>query len=101
MGKQQQQQPQRDHKKCSSMLTLGLRGVGGDGVEDVDQHEEERDEEGHPAWDHLRGDHEADPRDHHEQTYEKKKSDVIGNQTVIVVPVYCMLKTQVSRCAFI
>ena len=36
-------------------------------VEDVDEHEEEGDQHGHPAGDNLGGDEEADPGDHHEQ----------------------------------
>ena len=48
-------------------LTLCLGSVGGDVVEDVDQHEEERDEERHPPGDDVRRNHEADPRHHHKQ----------------------------------
>ena len=36
-----------------------LGGVGGDGVEDVDQHQEQGDQEGHPAWDYVRGNNET------------------------------------------
>ena len=38
-------------------------------VEDVDEDEEEGDEQGHPAGDHVRGHHEADPRHNHEQPW--------------------------------
>ena len=31
-------------------LTFSLGGVGGDVVEDVDQHQEQGDQESHPAW---------------------------------------------------
>ena len=44
---------------CSESLCL--RGVGGDGVEDVDKHQEKSDEERHPAGDHVHGDEERDP----------------------------------------
>ena len=54
------------------LLTLGLWRVGGDAVEDVDQDEEERDEEGHPSGDHVRWDHEADPGDHDKQACNRR-----------------------------
>ena len=44
-----------------------LWGVGGDGVEDVDEDEEEGDEEGHPAWNDVHRDEEGDPGNNHEQ----------------------------------
>ena len=44
-----------------------LGGVGGDGVEDVDEDEEEGDEEGHPARDDIHRDEEGDPRNNHKQ----------------------------------
>ena len=50
-------------------LTLRLGSVGGDVVEDVDQHEEERDEESHPPGDDVRRNHEADPGHHHKQAW--------------------------------
>ena len=43
-------------------LTFCLRRVGGDGVEDVDKHEEERDQESHPPRDDVRRNHEAGKR---------------------------------------
>ena len=49
-------------------VTFSLGGVGGDVVEDVDQHQEQGDQEGHPARDYVRGNHEADPGHHHEQS---------------------------------
>ena len=49
-------------------LTFCLRRVGGDGVEDVDQDEEESDEERHPAGDDVQWDHETYPGDHNKQT---------------------------------
>ncbi len=51
------------------VLTFRFGRVGGDAVEDVDEHEEERDEERHSAGDYVGRNHEADPRHHHEQTY--------------------------------
>ena len=48
-------------------LTFCLGCVGGDGVEDVDQDKEERDEKRHPPGDDVRRNHEADPRHHHKQ----------------------------------
>ena len=45
-----------------------LWSVGGDGVEDVDEDEEEGDEEGHPARDHVHRDEEGDPRHNDKQT---------------------------------
>ena len=33
--------------------TLGLRGVGSDRVEDVDQDEEQGDQQGHPTWEYF------------------------------------------------
>ena len=38
-----------EHPGLNGCKTLGLGGVGGDGVEDVDQHQEEGDEKSHPA----------------------------------------------------
>ena len=40
---------------------LHIGGVGGDNVEDVDEHKEESDEHGHPAWHNLRGNEETGP----------------------------------------
>ena len=57
-----------------AVSTFGLGSVGGDAVEDVDEHEEESDEEGHAPRDHVRRDHEAYPRHHHEQTCKEAKS---------------------------
>ena len=45
-----------------------LGGVGGDGVEDVDEDEEEGDQEGHPAGDDVHRDEEGDPGDNHKQS---------------------------------
>ena len=45
-----------------------LWGVGGYGVEDVDEDKEEGDEEGHPAGDDVHGDKEGNPGDNHEQS---------------------------------
>ena len=55
-------------KKVLNFLTFCLGRVGGDGVEDVDQDEEERDEERHPPGDDIRRNHEADPGHHHKQS---------------------------------
>ena len=38
--------------------TLGLGGVGGDRVEDVDQHQEQGDQKPHPAGDNVHGNEE-------------------------------------------
>ena len=57
------------HPALDSSQTLGLGRVGGDGVEDVDQDEEESDEERHPAGDDVRWDHETYPGDHNKQTW--------------------------------
>ena len=57
--------------------TLGLRGVGGDRVEDVDQHQEQGHQERHPARDDVRRHHEADPGHHHEQSRRKIVCDEV------------------------
>ena len=44
---------------CYIYCTFCLGSVGGDGVEDVDQHEEESDQERHPPGDDVRRNHEA------------------------------------------
>ena len=53
--------------KNTVFLCEHLGGVGGDGVEDVDQDEEEGDQEGHPTGDHVHRDQERDPRHDHKQ----------------------------------
>jgi hypothetical protein len=45
-----------EHPGLYCCQTLSLGGVGGDGVEDVDQDQEQGDEQGHPAWNNVRGD---------------------------------------------
>ena len=50
---------------------LHVGGVGGDHVEDVGEHEEEGDEHRHPAGDHLGGDEERGPGDHHKEARGK------------------------------
>ena len=50
----------------------------GDGVEDVDQDQEDGDEEGHPARNDFRGDEEADPGDDDEHSGWK----VVGDDVV-------------------
>ena len=45
-----------------------LGGVGGDGVEDVDEDEEEGDEEGHPARNHVHRNEEGNPGHDNKQT---------------------------------
>ena len=42
-----------DHPRLDGGQALGLRAVGLDRVEDVDQDEEDRHQEGHPTGDHL------------------------------------------------
>ena len=44
------------------MIWTYLGGVGGDSVEDVDQHQEQRDQERHPAGDYVRGDNKTGSR---------------------------------------
>ena len=44
--------------------TFCFGDVCGDGVEDVDQDEEDGDQERHPPGDHVRGDQEWDPGHH-------------------------------------
>ena len=44
---------------CRQSLHIG--GVGGDIIEDVDEHEEDGDKERHPAGNNLRGDEETHP----------------------------------------
>ena len=44
---------------CNINCTFRLGSVGGDGVEDVDEHEEESDQERHPPGDDVRRNHEA------------------------------------------
>ena len=56
------------HSKLFGKQVLHLWGVGGDGVEDIDEDEEEGDEEGHPARDDVHGDEEGNPGDNHKQT---------------------------------
>ena len=46
-------------KKVLNFLTFCLGRVGGDGVEDVDQDEEESDQERHPPRDDVWRNHEA------------------------------------------
>ena len=46
------------HPGLDSRQTLRLRGVGGHVVEDVDQHQEQGDQEGHPAGDNVHGNEE-------------------------------------------
>ena len=44
------------------MIWTYFGGVGGDSVEDVDQHQEQRDQERHPAGDYVRGDNKTGRR---------------------------------------
>ena len=70
-------------KTFHKSFSFNLWCVGGDGVEDVDEDEEEGDlkkkikeikkmvvgyQESHPAWDHVHRDEEGDPGDDHKQT---------------------------------
>ena len=48
---------------------LRLRGVCGHCVEDVDEHQEDGDEERHPAGDHVHRDEEGDPGHNDEQAW--------------------------------
>ena len=55
--------------------TYYLGRVSLDGVEDVDEDEEDGDEQAHPAGDALGVDEEADPADHHEQAGGEVEGD--------------------------
>ena len=69
---------------------LGLGDVGGDGVEDVDQDEEHRDEHRHPAGDVIRRDEEADPGD----ADEHGGGEVVGDDVVVNLPRQPHLETR-------
>ena len=56
------------HPGLYSGESLRLGSVGGDGVEDVDQHQEQSDEQCHPPRDHIHRDQERDPRHDHEKS---------------------------------
>ena len=56
-----------DHPSLDGGEALRLGRVGLDRVVDVDEDEEEGDQHGHPARDHLGVDQEADPGDDHEE----------------------------------
>ena len=56
-----------DHPGLDGGEALRLGRVGLDRVVDVDEDEEEGDQHGHPARDHLGVDQEADPGDDHEE----------------------------------
>jgi hypothetical protein len=47
--------------------TFSLWSVAGDGVEDVDEDEEECDQKRHPAGNHVGGHHKTDPGNHNKQ----------------------------------
>ena len=55
------------HPGADGGHALHVGGVGCHDVEDVDEHEEEGDEHRHSAGDHLGGNEEANPGDHHEE----------------------------------
>ena len=55
-----------EHPGRDGSEQLGLRRVGSDSVEGVDENQQERDEQCHPTGDGLRGDDEGDPGDNHE-----------------------------------
>ena len=62
-----------------------LGGVGGDGVEDVDEDEEECDEESHPAGNHVHRNEEGYPGHDNKQTWSGgvvSKSPVIPDESV-------------------
>ena len=67
------QSPKHEEDACQhpgfySSETLRLGSVGGDGVEDVDQHQEQSDQQRHPPRDHIHRDQERDPRHDHEKS---------------------------------
>ena len=58
--------------------TFCFGDICGDGVEDVDQDEEDGDQERHPPGDHVRGDQERDPGHHDEHPGgEVTRDDVV------------------------
>ena len=66
-----------------------LGGVGGDGVEDVDEDKEEGDEESHPARNHVHRNQEGDPGHNNKQTWRRtgmrnfvSESSVISDEAV-------------------
>ena len=77
------EQDAHDHPRGDGGHPLHVGRVVGDGVEDVDQHEEQRDEHGHPPGDHLRRDEEGGPGHHHEEP----RGEVVHVQVLEVVPV--------------
>ena len=56
------------HPGFNSSQTLRLGCVGGDVVEDVDQHQEQGDQQGHPARYHVHRDEKGYPGYNHKQT---------------------------------
>ena len=66
-----------------------LGGVGGDGVEDVDQDEEEGDQEGHPTGDHVHRDQERDPRHDHKQACVPQAEN--SNHAIITLKNYKLM----------
>ena len=50
--------------KSTNQQTFCFGDISGDGVEDVDQDEEDGDKQGHPSRDHIRGNQERDPGHH-------------------------------------
>ena len=66
------------------MVDAHLGGVGGDGVEDVDEDEEECDEESHSAGNHVHRNEEGNPGHDDKQTWRGgvSKSSVISNELV-------------------
>ena len=55
-----------------------LGGVGGDGVEDVDEDKEEGDEESHPARNHVHRNQERDPGHNNKQTWRRTRDEELG-----------------------
>ena len=53
-------------------MALSLGGVGGDCIEDVDQHQEQGDQEAHSPRDDVHGDEKWDPGYDHKQTCRQK-----------------------------
>ena len=60
------------HPGLDSGESLRLGSVGGDVVEDVDQHQEQGDQEGHPSGDDVHGDEERYPGDDHKKTFNEE-----------------------------
>ena len=69
------------HPGLDSGESLRLGSVGGDGVEDVDQHQEQSDQETHSPRDDIHWNQERYPGHYHKQAYN-----------TIILLIMCMLQ---------